>query len=594
MAFLETLARAFLGNPEDFQERSEFPGMDEQIAAIRRTQYAERPWRPAAVSEALGVPSILSAVSLISGVAGSLSMEGFRAGSLMADAPRLIQRPNPRTTPGVFYRDTAFYHASRGEFWWWIAHRDIDGNADALYPVPPWELTVTANQNDRLRPEIKWGSRVMRNEDMRQHMYLPGPDGLRGVGPLQLAGAAVSVAHEASHWAANFFSGNLPSLVGTTDQDLDETDLKALDAQWAEKQGNTPRWLTQNMKLEAAPFDAQKAQLTDTRSFQVGEVARMFLIPGPLLEYQMSGSSLTYRNEEDIWTDFQRRCLSPQYLEPIEQEMSDLMPRTTVGRFNLEQLLRADTKSRYEAWKFGMDAGWLTAEEVRKKEGLEPGNVDFAPVPFSPPGADLNPIPQNRSMAPVRCSSCNWLFGELSAPYSVACRRCKTLNIASEPLQERSDPLSAALAMLATREPINIHPPSITVESPQITFERGAFQVDAPEPAQVNVTTPDVQIEVAAPDMSGVAEALVAVADRPQPDIHVDGPAITVAAPDMSEVAGAITAIADRPQPEIRVEAPITVEPAQVTVNVPEQRPITREIKHNKDGKIIQIREVPA
>jgi HK97 family phage portal protein len=524
MAFLETLARAFLGNPEDFQERSEFPGMEEQIAAIRRTQALAPPWRPTAVNEALGVPSILSAVSLISGVAGSLSMEGFRAGSLMADAPRLIQRPNPRTTPGVFYRDTAFYHASRGEFWWWIAHRDTDGNADALYPVPPWEITVTANQRDRLRPEIKWGNLVMRNEDMRQHMYLPGPDGLRGVGPLQLAGAAVSVAHEATQWAANFFSGGFPSLIGTTDADYDELDLKALDAQWAEKANNLPRWMTNGLKLSEPPFNAERAQLGDTRSFQVGEVARMFLIPGPLLEYQMSGSSLTYRNEEDIWTDFQRRCLSPQYLEPIEQEMSDLMPRTTVGRFNLEQLLRADTKTRYEAWKFGMDAGWLTGEEVRKKEGLEPGNVDFSPVPFSPPGADLGPIPQNRSMAPVRCSSCNWLFGELSAPYSVTCRRCKTLNIASEQLQERSDPL-AAITALAMREP---RPPEVNV-----TIESGA---------------------IAAPDMSGLVEALTALAAREQPQ-----------ASQTTFAEGAFHS--EIHVPEIVMPEPVPVEPPVVNVH---------------------------
>jgi phage FluMu protein Com len=211
-----------------------------------------------------------------------------------------------------------------------------------------------------------------------------------------------------------------------------------------------------------------------------------------------------------------------------------------------------------------MDAGWLTAEEVRKKEGLEPGNVDFAPVPFSPPQADLNPIPQNRSMAPVRCSSCNWLFGELSAPYSVACRRCKTLNIASEPLQERSeDRLTTMLAAaLATREPINIHPPSITVESPTITFERGAFQVDAPPAAEINVTTPDVRVDVAAPDMSGVAEALVAVADRPQPDVNIP---VTVTIPEQA--------------------AP------EVTVNVPEQKDRVKRIERDEDGHLIRIVE---
>ena len=108
--------------------------------------------------------------------------------------------------------------------------------------------------------------------------------------------------------------------------------MKETSRRWtisgSEKPNNLPRWLTSDMTLSEVPINPQKAQLTEIRQIQVGEVARMFDMPGPMLEYQMSGSSLTYRNEEDIWTDFQRRCLSPHYLEPMQQEMSDLLTRS--------------------------------------------------------------------------------------------------------------------------------------------------------------------------------------------------------------------------------------------------------------------------
>jgi HK97 family phage portal protein len=498
MSWLTTLGNLFV--PEPIQTRaSEFADLESQLAAIRRQQAQPRPWRLASVQEALGVPAILSAVSLISNTVGSLSMEAFRSGALVTDpnqTPRLIQRPNPRTTAREFWMKTGFYFATRGEFWWWVAHRDIDGNADALYPVPPWEITVEQNDRDRLNPTIRWMDKVMPNRDMRQQMYLPSSDGLRGVGPLQLSGASVSVTVEASNWAANFFAGNLPSLIGTTDQDLDANDLQALDDQWNEKAGNLPRWMTNGMKLEVPPFDADKAQLTESRLFQVGEVARMFDMPGALLEYNSPGSSLTYQNQADIWQDFQRRCLSPHYLEPIEQEMSDLLTRSTVGRFNLDQLLRADIKTRFEVYGLGIDKGIYGPEYPQAKEGIVPGNVDFAPVPFSPPAADPGPIPTTVRTAAVevRCQhphpsqpskACNYSFGMLSAPYSVRCHRCKQVTeaqaVRTESAIDAVDGMKLAIHSLAQPPTVNVSPspiPDIHVaaaEAPIVNVHTDSF-----------------------------------------------------------------------------------------------------------------------
>lgn len=432
MSFLTTLAELFV--PQPMQERSLEPtaSFEDQLAAIRRAQEQARPWRAASVAEALGVPAIEGAVSLISNTVGSMSMEAFRRGQRLDDiaqVPRIIQRPNPFSTPRVFYRDTAYYLATRGESWWWVAARDpLDDTALSLWPVPPWEVQIEQNEFNRLKPTIRWQNRIMPNEDMRHITYLPGVNG-RGAGPLQMAGVAVSVAVEAENWAANFYSGAIPSIVGTTDADLTEDELKKFDEQWVEKPNNLPRWLTNGMELSETPINPEKAQLSQSRQDNVGNVARMFNMPGSLLEYNMPGASLRYQNQEGIWSDFQRRCLSPNYLEPIEQEMSDLLTRSTVGRFSLEQLLRADPKTRAEYYEKVVPLGF-PAEEMLRREGITPGNVDFAPVPFATPQATPPRLPyeeQRRSLEDLHCPKCRRLLGRYSGMVETKCPRCGAL-----------------------------------------------------------------------------------------------------------------------------------------------------------------------
>lgn len=432
MSMWTSLARLVVPAAEPVKVRTigDHPALQEQLDVLKN-RYQPNPWRTVSVDEALGSPAIFGAVSLIANTIGTLSFEAFRRGARMnqEDAPRLIQRPNPFTTLRAFLRDTGYYLATRGEAWWWIAVRDVDNSAMSLYPVPPWEITVEPNERDRLRPTIRWGDKVMPNEDMRQITYLPGRNG-RGIGPLQKCGAAVSIAIEAQEWAANFFAGSVPSIIGTTDQEMSPDELKEMDKQWLEKAPNMPRWLTNGLKMSESPFDAQKAQLNDARQANVGDAARMFSMPGALIEYQMGGSSLTYQNQEGIWSDFQRRCLNPHYLEPIEQEISDLLTLSTVARFNTKQLLRADAKTRMEVHKTAIDAGIYTAEVAAQEEGYLPGSVDYAPVPLAPPRAiplRLAPDVRTRSLEELRCSKCGKLAGRVAGPAEILCQRCGTM-----------------------------------------------------------------------------------------------------------------------------------------------------------------------
>lgn len=419
------------------------PGLTEQLLAVQGL--TARPWRYPSIREALGVPAIFRAVALIANSTGSLAMQAFRKGVLLDDdqSPQLIKRPDPFRIQRDFYRDTANDLATRGEFWWYIAARDGDGNALSLIRVPPWEVKVEPT-DDRLRPRILWLNREMRREDMRQGTFMLDETGYRGVGPLQMCGAAVSVAVESQEWAANFFmeDGGHPSILIKSAMKLGPDpvtgvhEADTLRDQWMSKPHNTPRVIDPGIEdVKEVGVNQQGAAMLEARNYQNGDAARMFGIPGELLEFSAQGSSLTYQNVAEVFTRFVKTPLAPDYLEPIEQHMSDLLPRSTVARFNVAGFERASIKTRWEVYKLAVDV--LGAEEAaamaRLGEGMTPGDIEYAPVPFSPPQAIPAALPVQMRAAEVRCDGtrmlrgvlrpCNKLLAE-AGPFFGRCPRC--------------------------------------------------------------------------------------------------------------------------------------------------------------------------
>lgn len=441
-----------LGSPPPVEERS--LASFSISAELGRVAGVGLPWHAPSVKEALSVPAIFRAVSLISGTAGALPINGERDGIVVdpRDRPRLIVRPNPLTTPRIFWRDTAFFKATRGESWWWVAKRDIDGRALSLYPVPPWEITVEDNVRDPRFPVIRWRGRIMPNEDMIQDTWLPDPDDpKRGVGPLQLCGAAVSVAVEAQHWAANFYSeGGYPSVVLKSDYDFpDEDEPTKIKAKWTSTPPNTPHILSPGLAIESVPVNEQGSQMLAARLHNNGEVALMFGIPGSLLEYVQSGSSLTYQNVGQRFDDFVKSCLWPIFLEGPEQLLSDLLSRSWVAHFDTDFFTRPDPKTRMEIHQLAIAAGVYDSEEARIKEGYAPGSAENAPVPAAP-ASDAPRPPVDPASSPVtvqlrsvqgevRCDGTRVMRGRMvkcgkllaeAGPFTGTCPRCSKVHAA--------------------------------------------------------------------------------------------------------------------------------------------------------------------
>ena len=411
MSFLDSM-KSFLTlpPPAELQQRDVlatsfdyYPDLATQLANIRR--YERGPWRAASVTEAMGVPSIYGAVNLFGNLTGSMSMEALRNEVRLPpqDRPRLIVRPDPLTIPREFFRSTAYNLASRGEAWWWVARRDDDGNALSLISIPPQEVQMAENPRDLRYPTITWRDKVMPNDDFRQLVWSREPGSLRGAGPLQMCGAAISVAVESQLWAANFFAGgnsaiwvktSIPLAGGTGEEDdetgLSESEVQRFLAEWMNKDSNTPRVTDDTVEdIKELNLNPQGAQMLEARAHQNVDVATMFNMDAELLNAVVSGSSLTYQNTGQRFDNFIKMSLRPNVLEVIEQTMSDFLTRSTVARFNTDFLTESDPKTRWDIYNsavsvIGQDEA---AAMAREGEGLAPGDVENAPVPFAPPQA---------------------------------------------------------------------------------------------------------------------------------------------------------------------------------------------------------------
>ena len=119
------------------------------------------------------------------------------------------------------------------------------------------------------------------------------------------------------------------------------------------------------------PNDA--AQFLETRKFQVTEICRIFRVPPHMIG---DLERATFSNIESQNISFDVHTIRP-WLVRIEQAMDRaLFPENEKGRFyvqfNLDGLMRGDYKSRMEGYAIARQNGWMSANDIRELENLNP------------------------------------------------------------------------------------------------------------------------------------------------------------------------------------------------------------------------------
>lgn len=329
---------------------------------------------------------VAAAISLIAGVIGNLPCKTFaRSEDGEGKEPdrnhpsyRLVHHDSNEWTSSAAFRSQlttdALLHGNGYAF----VNR-VEGKPVELIRLDPTQTSILVDSRTgepHFQVRDSSGTRVY---EFRDVLHIPAPaslDGISGVPPIHLAREAIALSILMERHASKLFAnGARPSGILRFKNKLGAEAAKRLVASWkaahsADTAGATAV-LEEDGDFRPLTFSSVDAQFLELRQFQVVEIARAFRVPPPML-YDLGRA--TWSNSEEMRRQFLQFSLLPwlrtweaayrrTLLSPDDRETHSI-------EFIVDDLLRADTGTRAEAYSKFIAMRAMTPNEVRRKENL--------------------------------------------------------------------------------------------------------------------------------------------------------------------------------------------------------------------------------
>ena len=327
-------------------------------------------------NQALTLTAVYRSIQIIATPISKMPMQTFRFATgleVPVENPILVNKPNFLDSKRDFLFQTVVSMALDGNAFW-LKSYGSNGQVNNLTLVPPSAVTIRlVNGVKHYDYQVNQDTPVATTTTDIQHLKLFSRVGyLRGLGPIDSCQQDISAALELRNFAANWFGqAGIPTGILKTDKPISAEDSQVITERWHTKQSQRQvAVLGQGFEWQTVQLNPRDALFTDVQVQQVQAIARLFGIPARLLLTGVDGSSDTYTNLQDENQVFYRHTIMA-YTDAISDALSECLPRGTRTEFNFEGLFRADMANRFNMYETAIRAGFMTTEEVRRKEGLE-------------------------------------------------------------------------------------------------------------------------------------------------------------------------------------------------------------------------------
>lgn len=329
---------------------------------------------------AFQVNAVYSAVSLIADTISTLPVDCY----IRVDGQRRAFRPKPEWVekPDIALPRVAFWNSA-------IVSLLLDGNLFVriiqnrngqianLVVLNPRTVQVTRTARGRLSFTVEGEDRPLSQEEM---VFIPDvlrPGTIRGVSRVEALKENFGLALALEKFAATFFGqGTNLSGVIEVDQNLTKEQADNLRrsfdvAHKGWRRGHRTGILSGGATFKTTQVDPESSQAIDARRLAVEDIARAFNVPANLLNIP---GTTTYASVEANGLQFIQHTLRP-IVQKLEDGFSPLMSRYPGGetafiKWNLDGFARADLNTRMSAYSTGLQAGFLTINDVRRLEDL--------------------------------------------------------------------------------------------------------------------------------------------------------------------------------------------------------------------------------
>ena len=283
--------------------------------------------------------------------------------------------PNPEQTPIEFYSLILSHAVGWGNAYCSIEY-DSKGFPKALWPLNPAKMDVK-----RVGTKLSY---LYDNEPIRKdYLYH-----LRGIGGNSVVGyniindlaresVGLSLATE-RHGATFFGNGARAGLTLSHPSVLSDEAYNRLSNSWNDRHGGVHNShkvaiLEEGVTLNHIGIPPNEAQFLETRQYQVTEICRWFSMQPHMVQ---DLSHATFSNIEHMAIAFTTHTLGP-WIKRLEQSLArDLLLLPERKQFypevNINSLLLTDITAKYSGYSRGRNDGWLSVNEIRKKENLPP------------------------------------------------------------------------------------------------------------------------------------------------------------------------------------------------------------------------------
>ena len=271
--------------------------------------------------------------------------------------------------------------------------RGPDGEVAQLWILDPGKVTPARREDGSL---FYWvvDSNGQRQEVQPERLFrVPGFgfDGVQGYNVISYARQSMGLARGAEKFGAKFFgNGAKASLVFEMPQELTEKSsdnlIRSINKQVGGNNKHGILLAEQGAKLSTLAVSQKDSQYLETRQFTIPEICRWFrLQPHKISDLTRA----TFSNIEEQNIDYVVDTLTPWFIR-IEQaiRMQLMTPEQRAenlfARHNVNALLRGNIESRYKAYNTGIMTGWLSRNEARELEELNPvDGLDDMLVPLN-------------------------------------------------------------------------------------------------------------------------------------------------------------------------------------------------------------------
>ena len=254
------------------------------------------------------------------------------------------------------------------------------GEITELIPIHPdrVRMELLTEGDYRYRIQNQAGHELLLPRGEVWHLRGLSSDGLLGLSPIELSRDSLGMALAAQDYGARFFNNDAKPTGGWIEfpgnfKDAEAKRVFRESYQAAQSGANRGKVLVleNGMKFHEVGVTNKDAQFLELRKFQITDIARLFRVPPHMIA---DLDRATFSNIEQQSLEFVMHTMTP-WAERWEASIeADLMldGDQLEIEFDFANLMRGDAASRSAYYQSGIQNGWLTRNEARIAENLNP------------------------------------------------------------------------------------------------------------------------------------------------------------------------------------------------------------------------------